>query len=337
MFSKLIRVLKKEWFLLAMVISIFLAMIIPDVGRSQGNLHLDKVTAFGIAVIFFLHGIGISPKSLKAGMSNWKLHLFIQSATFILYPLLWVVFGQGILALMPTALAFGFCFLFVLPSTISSSVAMTAIGRGNISGAIFNASLSSFLGVLITPLLIQVFMGLEGAGIDMLESVTSIAKMLLLPMVLGQVLRPVLFQYFEKHKSTLGKLDKCVILLIVFNAFSDSVSEGIWQSFSIKYIVMTVIICGLVLLFVVNLMKKSTRWLGFEKGDEVAAVFCGSKKTLAAGVPIAKVIFSSDPRLGMILLPVMIYHPLQIFYCAILANRYQKEAIDREVKVEAKI
>lgn len=335
MWLSVFKLIKKEWFLVAMLFAILLAVIIPDVGKSGGRLDIDELTSIGIGLIFFLHGIGLSPKALRNGISHWRLHLFIQSATFVLYPLLWVVFGQGLLALMPSALAFGFCFLFVLPSTISSSVAMTAIGKGNMPGAIFNASLSSILGILITPLLIQVFMGLEGAEIDVMESVTSISKMLLLPMILGQLLRPFLLSGFEKHKSIIGKLDKYVILLIVFNAFSDSVAEGIWYSFSIEYVIMSVLICGLVLFFVVNLMVKSARWLGFNHEDEVAAVFCGSKKTLAAGVPMAKVIFSADPRLGMILLPIMIYHPLQIFYCAVLANRYQKKAIAREQQIEA--
>lgn len=337
MVSSVIKVLKKEWFLAAMLVAMGLAVIIPQVGQSGGVLHLDSVTAFGIAFVFFLHGIGLSPKALKDGMSNWRLHLFIQSATFILYPLLWVVFGQGMLALMPSALALGFCFLFVLPSTISSSVAMTAIGRGNMPGAIFNASLSSILGIFITPFLIQVFMGLEGAEIDIAASVIAISKMLLLPMIVGQLLRPMLLSYVEQHKSVVNKLDKYVILFIVFNAFSDSVAEGIWHSFSIEYVIMSVVICALVLFFIVNLMVKSARWLGFDHGDEVAAVFCGSKKTLAAGVPMAKVIFGADPRLGMILLPIMIYHPLQIFYCAVLANRYQKIAIAREQQIEANV
>ncbi|WP_089138284.1 bile acid:sodium symporter family protein [Vibrio rumoiensis] len=335
MISSIVRVLKKEWFLAAMVAAMGLAVIIPQVGKSGGVLSLDQVSAFGIAFVFFLHGIGLSPKALKDGMSNWRLHLFIQSATFILYPLLWVIFGKGMLAFMPSALALGFCFLFVLPSTISSSVAMTAIGRGNMPGAIFNASLSSILGIFITPFLIQVFMGLEGAEIDITASVIAISKMLLLPMVLGQLLRPVLLSYFEQHKSVVSKLDKYVILLIVFNAFSDSVAEGIWHSFSVKYVIMSVVICVAVLFCVVNLMVRGARTLGFNHGDEVAAVFCGSKKTLAAGVPMAKVIFGADPRLGMILLPIMIYHPLQIFYCAVLANRYQKKAMAQEHPTEA--
>ncbi|MFV0574833.1 MAG: bile acid:sodium symporter family protein [Vibrio sp.] len=328
--TKLIAGLKKEWFLVAMVFAMMLAAVIPQVGRSGGALHLESVTSFGIAVVFFLHGIGLSPKALKDGVSNWRLHIFIQTATFIVYPLLWVIFGKGFLAIMPAALAFGFCFLFALPGTISSSVAMTSIGRGNMPGAIFNASLSSILGIFITPFFIQIFMGFEGVKLDVVASIISISKMLLLPMVLGQVVRPFVLDFFEKHKSIINKLDKYVILLIVFNAFSDSVAEGIWTTFSIEYLAMSVAICVVVLLFIVNLMVWSSKRLGFSHEDEVAAVFCGSKKTLAAGVPMAKVIFGSDPRLGMLLLPIMLYHPLQIFYCAMLANRYQRRALEME-------
>lgn len=315
-----------------MVIAMILAVLIPEFGRSGGILHLDDVTGMGIALVFFLHGIALSPKALKDGVSNWRLHLFIQAATFVVYPLLWVIFGHGMQSIMPTALAFGFCFLFVLPSTISSSVAMTAIGRGNMPGAIFNASLSSILGVFITPFLIQFFMGLQGAQLNMMDSVLSISKLLLLPMVLGQVLRPLLFSWIEKHKKVVGKADKYVILLIIYNAFSDSVSDGIWHNFSIDYLIMSLAICMVVLFSIIHLMRWGAKFFGFDHADEVAAVFCGSKKTLAAGIPMAKVIFGADPRLGMILLPIMIYHPLQIFYCAILANRYQKHALELESK-----
>ncbi|MGO2499079.1 MAG: bile acid:sodium symporter family protein [Vibrio hibernica] len=328
----ILSVIKKEWFLVAMVIAMILAVLIPEFGRSGGILHLDDVTGMGIALVFFLHGIALSPKALKDGVSNWKLHLFIQAATFVVYPLLWVIFGHGMQSIMPTALAFGFCFLFVLPSTISSSVAMTAIGRGNMPGAIFNASLSSILGVFITPFLIQFFMGLQGAQLNMMDSILSISKLLLLPMVLGQVLRPLLFSWIEKHKKVVGKADKYVILLIIYNAFSDSVSDGIWHNFSIDYLIMSLAICMVVLFFIIHLMRWGAKFFGFDHADEVAAVFCGSKKTLAAGIPMAKVIFGADPRLGMILLPIMIYHPLQIFYCAILANRYQKHALELESK-----
>jgi sodium/bile acid cotransporter 7 len=318
--------IKKEWFLVGMLVAIGLATLTPELGRSGGFLHLGVVTDIGVALVFFLHGLGLSPKAIKEGVSNWRLHIFIQLATFAVYPLIWIVFGSTFLAYMPAALAFGFCYLFVLPSTISSSVAMTSVGKGNVPGAIFNASLSSILGVFITPLLIQLFMGFEGVELDLMASVFAIAKLLLLPMIAGQLLRPYLLKFTQKHKAVVNKIDKYVILLIVYSAFCDSVANGIWGTFSMSLLVSSVAICCVCLLIVVHLLQWSARRFGFKQSDEVAAVFCGTKKTLAAGVPMAKVIFGSDPRLGMILLPIMLYHPIQIFYCAVLANRYAKSA-----------
>lgn len=318
--------LKKEWFLLGMVLAIGLATITPDIGRSGGLIHLDMLTGIGVAIVFFLHGLGLSPRAIKEGVANWRLHIYIQLATFVVYPLLWVVFGSSFLAYMPSALAFGFCYLFVLPSTISSSVAMTSVGKGNVPGAIFNASLSSILGVFITPLLIQLFMGFEGVQLDLLASVFAIAKLLLLPMIVGQLLRPYLLRWVEKHKAIVNKVDKYVILLIVYNAFCNSIADGIWSEFSIGLLATSIILCCICLLLMVHSLQWGARRFRFSQFDEVAAVFCGTKKTLAAGVPMATVIFGADPRLGMILLPIMLYHPIQIFYCAVLANRYAQKS-----------
>lgn len=318
--------LKKEWFLVGMVVAIVLATVTSEFGRSGGIIHLDQLTGVGVAIVFFLHGLGLSPQAIKAGVTNWRLHIFIQLATFVVYPALWVIFGEAFLAYMPAALAFGFCYLLVLPSTISSSVAMTSVGKGNVPGAIFNASLSSIIGVFITPLLIQLFMGFEGVELNLIESVISISKLLLLPMIIGQILRPYLVAKVEQHKSIVNKVDKYVILLIVYNAFCDSVVNGIWRDFSISLLATSIIICTVVLLSMVHLIQWGARRTKFALPDEVAAVFCGTKKTLAAGIPMAKVIFGADPSLGMILLPIMLYHPIQIFYCAVLANRYASQS-----------
>lgn len=318
--------IKKEWFLLGMVAAIALATVTAEVGRSGGGLHLEKLTGIGVAAVFFLHGLGLSPQAMKAGLTNWRLHIFIQLATFAAYPIIWVVFGVTFLAYMPSALAFGFCYLLVLPSTITSSVAMTSVGKGNVPAAILNASLSSLIGVLMTPLLIQLFMGFEGAELDLMDSVTAIAKLLLVPMIAGQLLRPYLLTWVEKHKSVVSKVDKYVILLIVYNAFCDSVMNGIWSHFSVTLLAASIIVCILILLVMVHLIQWSARRFCFDLPDEVAAVFCGTKKTLAAGIPMAKVIFGTDPSLGMILLPIMLYHPIQIFYCAVLANRYARQS-----------
>ena len=322
----IINKLKKEWFLVGMVIAIALATVSADIGKSGGVIHLDKLTGIGVAIVFFLHGLGLSPAAIKAGISNWRMHIYIQVATFVAYPLLWVIFGDLFLAYMPAALAFGFCYLFVLPSTISSSVAMTSVGKGNVPGAIFNASLSSILGIFITPLLIQLFMGFEGVELDLMASIISISKLLLLPMILGQLARPLLLKFAEKHKSVVNKVDKYVILLIVYNAFCNSIVNGIWSSFSIEMLLTSFVLCVVILLIMVHLIQWGARRSQFSLADEVAAVFCGTKKTLAAGIPMATVIFGSDPKLGMILLPIMLYHPIQIFYCAILASRYAAQA-----------
>ncbi|ENY8011444.1 bile acid:sodium symporter family protein [Vibrio fluvialis] len=318
--------LKKEWFLVGMVVAIALATVTSEFGRSGGVIHLDQLTGIGIAIVFFLHGLGLSPQAIKAGLTNWRLHVYIQMATFMVYPILWVIFGEAFLAYMPSALAFGFCYLLVLPSTISSSVAMTSVGKGNVPGAIFNASLSSILGVFITPLLIQLFMGFEGVQLDLLDSVISISKLLLLPMIAGQIMRPYLVAWVDRHKAVVNKVDKYVILLIVYNAFCDSVVNGIWSEFSVGLLATSIIICTVILLVMVHLIQWGARRTKFTLPDEVAAVFCGTKKTLAAGIPMAKVIFGADPSLGMILLPIMLYHPIQIFYCAVLANRYARQS-----------
>ncbi|MEG3755045.1 bile acid:sodium symporter family protein [Psychromonas arctica] len=322
----IINKLKKEWFLVGMVVAIALATVSADLGKSGGLIHLDKITGIGVAIVFFLHGLGLSPTAIKAGISNWRMHIYIQVATFVAYPLLWVIFGDLFLAYMPAALAFGFCYLFVLPSTISSSVAMTSVGKGNVPGAIFNASLSSILGIFITPLLIQLFMGFEGVELDLMASIISISKLLLLPMILGQLARPLLLKFAEKHKSIVNKVDKYVILLIVYNAFCDSIVNGIWSSFSLEMLITVFVLCVVILLIMVHLIQWGARRSKFALADEVAAVFCGTKKTLAAGIPMATVIFGSDPKLGMILLPIMLYHPIQIFYCAMLASRYAAQA-----------
>ncbi|MGF1742762.1 bile acid:sodium symporter [Vibrio profundum] len=327
---RIIKTLQKEWFLAGMVLAIVFATLIPDVGKNNGTLHLNTLTSLGIALIFFLHGIGLSPKAIKSGISHWRLHLLIQSMTFILYPVLWLLFGHGLLAIFPAALAFGFCYLFALPSTISSSVAMTSVAKGNISGAIFNASLSSILGVFLTPLFVQLFMETGNAHVDIMATVMSIAKMLLIPMIVGQLCRPLLVSTLERHKSIVNKIDKLVIIMIVFNVFSNSVAQHIWSEFTLTSLFLAIAVCAVVLILVSNLIPWLAKRCHFNTEDEISALFCGTKKTLAAGVPMAKVIFATNPHLGMILLPIMLYHPMQIFYCAILANRYASRAATNE-------
>ncbi|GAA0831338.1 bile acid:sodium symporter [Marinomonas arenicola] len=313
--------LKKEWFLVGMLAAIGLSVIWPNAGASHGLLRLDQVTQWGIALVFFLHGVNLSPREVRKGLGSWRLHVFIQLATFAVYPLIWILLGQWFEQFLPQALAFGFCFLLILPSTISSSVAMTAIAGGNVPGAIFNASLSSVLGIFLTPLFVQLFMGMSGGHVDLGDTVGHIAALLLLPMVIGQVIRPFIGEWLRQYKSVTSKLDKLVILLIVYNAFCDSVVRGVWHDFDVMTLFTVIVLCTVILLLMIVLLMSLSKGLGFSPEDQAAALFCGTKKTLAAGVPMAKVIFGASPMLGMLLLPIMIYHPLQIFICAVLANK----------------
>lgn len=319
---RILRTIKKEWFLVGMIVAIILATLTPTVGRSNGPLHLNQVTQVGIGLIFFLYGLGLSPKAIKSGLSSWGLHIYTQLATFVLYPLIWVILGAWFGKLMPQTLAYGFCYLLVLPSTISSSVTMTGIGKGNIPGAIFNASLSSVLGIFLTPLFVQFFMGVHGGSMDVTATIINIAEILLLPMIVGQLSRPLLANWNQAHKKVTGKVDKCVIILIVYNAFCDSIVKGIWQNFTLTTLLIAVLLCAVILAFVILFLLWMAKLCHFNHQDKVAGVFCGTKKTLAAGVPMAKVIFGANPMLGMLLLPIMIYHPMQIFVCALMANHY---------------
>ncbi len=319
--------LKKEWFLVGMLLAIALAMTLPDLGRSGGIIGLGQSVKIGIAMIFFLHGLQLAPKAIRSGLGNWRLHCYIQLTTFFLYPLLWVLFGRALLAWLPSALAFGFCYLFVLPSTMSSSVALTGVAKGNVSAAILNASLSNILGVLATPLLLRLFINQNTGGIalDMTASVIPIVKLLLIPMIAGQLARPLLAERATRHKALLSKVDRVVILLVVYNVFSDSVARGVWQEFSLVLLLTSIAICTVVLFAMACFVQWGALRCRFSLPDKATAIFCGAQKSLASGVPMAKAIFGSSPVLGMILLPIMLYHPIQIIYCAVLANRIREK------------
>lgn len=210
-----------------MIGAILLASISADIGCNHGTMHLDKLTAIGVGIVFFLHGLGLSPKAIKSGVSHWRMHLFIQLTTFVVYPLLWLLLGDLLQVYMPSALAIGFCYLLLLPSTVSSSVAMTSLGKGNVPGAVFNASLSMLLGVFLTPLLVQLVIGFSGATLDFMSAIIALSQQLLLPIIAGQLLRPILLNTLKKHQSWVNNIDKYVILLIVYNAFCNAIINDI--------------------------------------------------------------------------------------------------------------
>ena len=311
----------RDWFLQGMILAVIAASFTPQWGRSGGPLHADLLANLGIFAVFFLHGVGLSTESLLAGISRWRLHGAVQGFTYLIFPLIWLLADLAFGRWLSPELRLGFFYLSVLPSTISSSVAMTALAGGNVPAAVFNASLSAVLGIFLTPLFVGLLLGASGE-LSLLDAMLKIAGLLLLPLVLGQIARRWWGGFFARYKPYTSVFDRCVILWLVYASFCDSVAGGLWQKHGFGLLGQISIGALVLLVLVLWLTRFAARRLGFDRRDEITLVFCGSKKTLASGVPMAKLLFGAHPALGVIVLPIMIYHQIQLFVCALLARRY---------------
>lgn len=316
---------KPDWFLLGMVVATVLAWAFPEPGASGGWMQPELVTKAGVALIFFLHGLTLSFAALRAGALNWRLHLLVQSCTFVLFPLIGLGLNGALSGRISTELSLGLFFLCALPSTVSSSVAMTATARGNVAGAVFNATLSSLIGIGLTPLWVAWVMKTTGTAPPILPVIVDLLRWLVLPLAIGQSLRPWFGAWAQRHKPRIGLVDRLIILLLVYTSFCDSFKQGIWTGNGVGQLLMISALCAALLALVMVLTSVAAKSLGFSREDRIVAIFCGSKKTLASGVPMAKLIFSAHPGLGLILLPIMIYHSLQLIVCGLLAQRWGKQ------------
>lgn len=318
--------LKPDWFLIGMIAATVLAWAFPSPGAAGGWLHPELLTKAGVALIFFLHGVALSFAALRAGTLRWPLHLLVQSSTFLLFPVLGLLLNAALGDAVSPELKLGLFFLCALPSTVSSSVAMTGVARGNVAGAVFNATLSSLLGVFLTPLWVAFVLKSGGTSQPIGPVILDLIRWLVLPLALGQACRPWLGAWAQRNKPRINLVDRGTILLLVYTSFCDSFKEGIWSGNSATQIWLIVGICAALFALVMVVMSRTADALKFSREDRIAAMFCGSKKTLASGVPMAKLIFGAHPGLGLILLPIMIYHPLQLVVCGVLAQRWGKQA-----------
>jgi len=311
-----------DWFMKGMVLVVALAFVWPQPGAQGGFLHPEMLNKLGIALVFFLNGMSLSMASLRQGISRWRVHLLVQTSTFLLFPLL----GLGFLKLgdtwMSPDLQLGLFYLCALPSTVSSSVALTVAARGNVPVALFNATLSSLIGVVLTPLWMAWAMGQEGAAFDVMPVVLNLLLWVLLPLVAGQALRPLLSLWAGRHKARIHIVDRLTILMLVYTSFSDSVQQGIWTHYGFAVVLQTLFFTTLLFFTMLKLTELASGLMGLPEEDRIAAVLCGSKKTLASGVPMAHLIFGANPALGLILIPIMVYHPLQLAICGVLAQRW---------------
>lgn len=313
-------------FVTLMVLAALLGFLLPGLGASDGPLRLDLVTKIGIGLVFFLHGANLAPENLIAGLKKWKVHVLIQVTTFAIFPIFGAIIFWGLATVLPESLRLGFFFLAALPSTISSSVAMTVLGRGNVPVAVFNATLSGLLGLILTPAMVSIVVATGSVQFSLVDAVINIAMTLLAPFVVGQLARPLIKSLLTKNKRVVNLLDRGVILLIVFTSFASSTAGGIWSQFSGIEYTATIVLVLVLLALAFGFTILASRRLGLPREDEVAAVFCGSTKSLANGAPIAQILFAGSPLLGVILLPLMLYHQLQLVGCALMAQRYAKRA-----------
>ncbi len=312
--------MKLDGFLVAMAIAVLVAVVAPQLGAEGGLLPLQSITTAGISLVFFLHGANLDPKNLRSSLRNWRLHLFIQSSTFIAFP----IAGVGLLALsiaVPAELKLGVFYLCAVCSTVSSSVALVGMARGNISAAVFNASISGLIGIVVTPFLVGLVHMAGATDFSILNAIAGISMKLLLPFALGQGCRPLIRGFIGKHKRWINIADRAVIILIVFTSFSASTAEGLWTQFSPALFVMLAIVVAAILAAALAMTMLGARALRLNREDKITAIFCGTQKSLAAGVPMAGVLFHDDPALGAIILPLVLYHQFQLIACTVLARR----------------
>ncbi len=325
-----------DGFTLLLLGAIVLATYLPVRGAPAD--WLATTVTLAVALLFFLHGVALSRTQIIAGATHWRLHIIITAFTFVFFPLVVLPINQisvFLPAWMPQDLGLGFLYLGVLPSAVSSSIAYTAMAKGNVPAAVCSAAASNVFGMMLTPFLLLMLVSSSGTGeLSVAEALKDIVLQLLLPFAVGHALRPWFGGFMARHEALSTRYDQCVIWLVVYSAFSHSVASGLWQKLPVSAIFLTIALCVLLLVFFMALAVLVVRRLGLSLEDEAAVVFCGSKKSLASGLPMAKVLFSGHPGFGMIVLPIMCYNQIQVIVGAMLAQHYRKRIEDRALPTE---
>ena len=309
-------------FTLLLVTTVVLATLLP----AQGAVArlFDDLTVFAIGLLFFLHGAKLSRDAIRGGITHWRLHLLVFACTFLMFPLLGLALKPLLQPLVTRELYTGVMFLCVLPATVQSAIAFTSIARGNVPAAVCSASASTLVGVFVSPVLVSLVVLPRGAGsTDALDSIGRILLQLMLPFVAGHLLRPWISGFLQRRGQTLGVVDRGSILLVVYTAFSAAVIEGLWKQVPLQALAGLLVLCAVLLGCALFLTGWFARRLGFDKADEITIVFCGSKKSMASGIPMAKVLFPAQ-AVGAVVLPLMLFHQMQLMVCAVMATRYAR-------------
>jgi sodium/bile acid cotransporter 7 len=321
-----------DTFTILLVLTVVLASILPAQGAFAG--YFAVATNIAIGLLFFLHGARLSRDVVIAGILHWRLHLVILLTTFAVFPVLGVALGFIPHSILPQQLYLGILFLCVLPSTVQSSIAFTSMAGGNVPAAICSASASNIFGMFLTPLLVGLLFGAGGHGEFSWDVLQQILLQLLAPFIAGQILQPWIGDWIRARKKLLMPVDRGSILMVVYLAFSKAVVEGMWHKFSIADIAVVVVVDIVLLAFVLLFTMYGSKLLGFNRADQITITFCGSKKSLASGVPMANVIFAGQ-SIGAIVLPLMLFHQIQLMICAYLAQKFASNAAKQQAALKA--
>ena len=323
MINKFLSTLSKaglNGFFFLLIGTIILAWLVPSWGVEESPLHLPRIAEYGVSLIFFFYGLKLDPKSLISGLSNWKLHLLVQLSTFVLFPLTVIAMKWAFPAYFSSLIGLGIFYLAVLPSTVSSSVVLVSIAGGNLPSAIFNASISSIIGIFITPLWMSDILQKTFGTFDIGHTILKLCLEVLLPVIIGLLLHKSFAAWAASYKIALRNFDQFIILLIVFTSFCESFSGKMFEGFSLQELFLLGVLMLIFFLLVLGLMDLLSVWLGFKRADRITVIFCGSKKSLVQGAVMGKVMFPNQAMLGVVLLPLMLYHALQLLVGSMIAK-----------------
>ncbi|MFJ9125622.1 bile acid:sodium symporter family protein [Streptomyces sp. NPDC102340] len=310
-------------YILALIATVGLAALLPARGAAADVASGASTAA--VAFLFFLYGARLSTREAMDGLRHWRLHVTVLACTFIVFPLLGLAARGLVPVLLPQNLFEGLLFLTLVPSTIQSSIAFTSIARGNVPAAICAGSFSSLAGIVLTPLLAAGLLGNSGGGFSA-DSLVKIVLQLLVPFLAGQLLRRWVGGFITRHKKILGYVDRGSILLVVYTAFSEGMVQGIWHQVSAVRLAGLLVVEAVLLAIMLAVTWYGAKALGFNRADRVAVQFAGSKKSLASGLPMASVLFGAHASLAV--LPLMLFHQMQLMVCAVIAKRRSRDADD---------
>lgn len=318
--NELLKKFRIDPYLVLLVCTVALAAVLP--ARGSGTAAMGWAVYAAVALLFFLYGARLSPQAVLDGLAHWRLQSLVFSSTYILFPILGLVVTAVMRPWLSPDLLAGIMFVCVLPSTVQSSIAFTSIAHGNVPAALCSASVSNLFGMVLTPALVGLLISANGAGFST-RALEDIALQLLLPFAVGQAARPFIGAFLLRHKRITSIVDRGSILLVVYAAFSEGMVAGIWSQVSPGSLALIIAVDVVILAAVLVATTVVSRSAGFNKEDEIAIVFCGSKKSMAGGIPMANILFPSH-AVGLIVLPLMLFHQAQLFACATLAQRYAR-------------